>query len=73
MAKRLRNREQEEEKRREEEERRRREEKERQEQEEYEKLRAAFTVEDEGCDADEEGSEENKLQQFISYIQVTPR
>ena len=48
-------------------------EKERQEQEEYEKLRAAFTVEDEGCDADEEGSEENKLQQFISYIQVTPR
>jgi hypothetical protein len=69
-AKKLRGREMEEEKRREEEERRRREEKERQEQEEYLKLKAAFTVEEEGCDA-EEDSEENKLQKFIAYIQET--
>jgi hypothetical protein len=66
-AKKLRGREMEDEKRREEE-RRRREKKERQEQEEYLKLKAAFTVEEEGCDA-EEDSEENKLQKFIAYIQ----
>ena len=69
-AKKLRGREMEDEKRQEEEERRRREEKERQEQEEYLKLKAAFTVEEEGCDA-EEDSEENKLQKFIAYIQET--
>lgn len=50
---------------------REREEKERQELEEYNKLKAAFTVEDEGCEADEEGSEENRLQKFIAYIQET--
>jgi hypothetical protein len=47
-----------------------REEKERQEQEEYLKLKAAFTVKEEGCDA-EEDSEENKLKKFIAYIQET--
>ncbi len=71
-AKKQQSREAEEEKRREEEERQRREERERQEQEEYLKLKAAFTVEDEGCDA-EEDNEENKLQKFISYIQVKNR
>lgn len=70
-AKRKQAKEQEEERRQEEEERRRREEKERQELEEYNKLKAAFTVEDEGCEADEEGSEENRLQKFIAYIQET--
>merc|ERR1719249_62009 len=63
--------EKEEEKRIEEEERRIREEKERKEQEEYEKLKAAFSVEDEGCDAGEEGDEENKLLKFINYIKET--
>jgi len=63
--------EKEEEKRIEEEEKRIREEKERKEQEEYEKLKAAFSVEDEGCDAGEEGDEENKLLKFINYIKET--
>jgi len=63
--------EKEEEKRIEEEERRIREERERKEQEEYEKLKAAFSVEDEGCDAGEEGDEENKLLKFINYIKET--
>merc|ERR1712181_4060 len=55
----------------EEEEKRIREEKEKREQEEYEKLKAAFSVEDEGCDAGEEGDEENKLLKFINYIKET--
>merc|ERR1712066_166229 len=63
--------EKEEERKIEEEERKIREEKERKEQEEYEKLKAAFSVEDEGCDAGEEGDEENKLLNFINYIKET--
>jgi len=63
--------EKEEERKIEEEERKIREEKERKEQEEYEKLKAAFSVEDEGCDAGEEGDEENKLLKFINYIKET--
>merc|ERR1719427_1623186 len=55
----------------EEDERKIREEKEKKEQEEYEKLKAAFSVEDEGCDAGEEGDEENKLLKFINYIKET--
>merc|ERR1712025_1213604 len=41
------------------------------EKEEYEKLKAAFSVEDEGCDAEEEGDEENKLLKFVNYIKET--
>jgi len=63
--------EKEEERKIEEEERKVREEKERQEQEEYEKLKAAFSVEDEGCDADQDGDEDNKLLRFINYIKET--
>ena len=63
--------EKEEERKIEEEERKIREEKERKEQEEYEKLKAAFSVEDEGCDTGEEGDEENKLLKFINYIKET--
>ena len=55
----------------EEDERKIREEKEKKEQEENEKLKAAFSVEDEGCDAGEEGDEENKLLKFINYIKET--
>merc|ERR1711936_53372 len=61
----------EEEMRLEEEERKVREEKERREQEEYEKLKAAFSVEDEGCDAEDEEDEENKLLKFVNYIKET--
>ena len=63
--------EKEEERRQEEEERKLREEKERREQEEYEKLKAAFSVEDEGCDAEDEEDEENRLLKFINYIKET--
>jgi len=63
--------EKEEERKVEEEERRIREEKERKEQEEYDMLKAAFSVEEEGCDAGEEGDEENKLLKFINYIKET--
>jgi len=55
----------------EEEERKVREEKERKEQEEYEKLKAAFSVEDEGCDAEDAEDEDNKLVKFINYIKET--
>ena len=55
----------------EEEEKRLREEKERKEQEEYEKLKAAFSVEGEGCDAEDDGDEENKLLRFVNYIKET--
>ena len=67
-AKKTREKELEDEKREEEEERLRQEEKERQEHEEYLKLKAAFTVDEEGCD-DEEESEENMLAKFIAYIE----
>merc|ERR1712179_599825 len=60
--------EKEEERKIEEEEKKIREEKERKDQEEYEKLKAAFSVEDEGCDAGEEGDQENMLLVFINYI-----
>merc|ERR1719348_394516 len=63
--------EKEEERKVEEEERRIREEKERKEQEEYDMLKAAFSVEEEGCDAGEEGDKENKLLKFINYIKET--
>merc|ERR1712179_534937 len=63
--------EKEEERKIEEEEKEIREEKERKEQEEYDKLKAAFSVEEEGCDAGEEGDEENKLLKFINYIKET--
>merc|ERR1712025_785254 len=63
--------EKEEERKIEEEERKIREEKERKEQEEYDKLKAAFSVEEEGCDAGGEGDEENKLLKFINYIKET--
>merc|ERR1712203_847819 len=51
--------------------RRKREEKERKEHEEYLKLKEAFSVEDEGCDAAEEEDEENMLLNFINYIKET--
>ena len=35
------------------------------------KMKAAFSVEEEGCDGDSEDSEENRLGKFISYIQET--
>merc|ERR1711962_80869 len=60
--------EKEEEMKREEEKRRIREEKERKEHEEYLKLKEAFSVEDEGCDAGDEEEQENMLLQFINYI-----
>jgi len=63
--------EKEEERVQEEEERRIREEKERTEQEEYEALKAAFSVEGEGCDAEDEGDEENRLLKFVNYIKET--
>eukprot|EP00088_Acartia_fossae_P030442 TRINITY_DN31423_c0_g1_i1.p1 TRINITY_DN31423_c0_g1~~TRINITY_DN31423_c0_g1_i1.p1 ORF type:complete len:278 (-),score=72.33 TRINITY_DN31423_c0_g1_i1:67-900(-) len=70
-AKKEREKELEEERRQEEEERKAREEKERQEHEEYLKLKAAFTVDEEGADGDDEDSAENKLAEFIRYIQQT--
>jgi len=48
-----------------------REEKERREQEEYEKLKAAFSVEGEGCEAGDGEDEENKLQRFVNHIKET--
>lgn len=69
--KKKRDQEKEEEKLQEEEERRIREEKERKEQEEYEALKAAFSVEGEGCDAEDEGDEENRLLKFVNYIKET--
>ena len=63
--------EKEEERLQEEEERRIREENERKEQEEYEALKAAFSVEGEGCDAEDEGDEENRLLKFVNYIKET--
>merc|ERR1711953_201716 len=56
------------EKEKEEERLREEEEKERKEHEEYLKLKEAFSVEDEGCDAAEEEDEENMLLNFINYI-----
>merc|ERR1712013_436376 len=45
--------------------------KKREKMDEDEKLKAAFSVEEEGCDAGEEGDEENKLLKFINYIKET--
>ncbi|BET01912.1 DDRGK domain containing 1 [Nesidiocoris tenuis] len=59
--------EQQEEKRKEEEERKAKEEQERKEHEEYLKIKAAFTIEEEGCDQ-EEIDEENLLENFIQYV-----
>jgi len=59
------------ERRAEEEEKRRQEELERREYEEYLSMKAAFTVDEEGCDDDADKCEENLLAQFIDYIQST--
>ncbi|XP_017786677.1 PREDICTED: DDRGK domain-containing protein 1 [Nicrophorus vespilloides] len=53
---------------REEEEKKMREEKERREHEEYLKMKAAFSVEEEGYEEGEAGNEENLLQEFVKYI-----
>merc|ERR1711935_195112 len=66
-----RNREVDEERMKEEEERIAREEKERKEYDEYLKLKEAFSIEDEGMEAGDEDTEENKLQIFINYIKET--
>nr|SVE76190.1 EOG090X0N9E [Daphnia hispanica] len=47
------------------------EEKIRREHEEYLKMKAAFTVEEQGYDATEESTEENLLQKFIDYVRET--
>jgi len=47
-----------------------REEREREEYEEYLKMKEAFTIEEVGCDAGEEGDEENMLAKFINYIKA---
>nr|SVE76812.1 EOG090X0N9E [Daphnia longispina] len=47
------------------------EEKIRREHEEYLKMKAAFTVEEQGFDAQEESAEENLLQKFIDYVRET--
>jgi len=70
-AQKMREKEQEEERLKEEEERRKREEKERQEHEEYLKMKAAFSVDEEGCDEEAGETEENKLGKFIAYIEQT--
>lgn len=58
-------------KQQEEAERHAREEKERQEHEEYLKMKAAFSVEEEGFDEGENESEnENLLQEFVNYVKV---
>lgn len=46
------------------------EERKKREQEEYEALKAAFTVEGEGFDENQEQDQENMLKQFIDYIKV---
>jgi len=57
-----------EEEREEEAERKRKEEKERKEHEEYLKLKASFTMEEEGFDEEQEDDSGNQLQAFIQYI-----
>nr|SVE78035.1 EOG090X0N9E [Daphnia lumholtzi] len=47
------------------------EEKIRREHEEYLKMKAAFIVEEQGYDAQEESAEENRLQKFVDYVQET--
>nr|SVE79921.1 EOG090X0N9E [Daphnia magna] len=47
------------------------EEKIRREHEEYLKMKAAFTVEEQGYDAQEESAEENLLQKFVDYVRDT--
>lgn len=65
-----REREEEDEKKLKEEEQRRKEEKAKIEEEEYQKLKAAFEVEETGFDEEEvgEGEGEDKLKQFVDYI-----
>lgn len=63
-------REKQEEEQRLEEERKAREEKERQEHEEYLKMKAAFSVEEEGYEGGREDEQNNLLQDFINYIKV---
>nr|CAG4647612.1 EOG090X0N9E [Megafenestra aurita]SVE92817.1 EOG090X0N9E [Megafenestra aurita] len=41
------------------------------EHEEYLKIKASFTVDEQGFDAEEESAEENLLQKFVDYIQDT--
>lgn len=53
-----------------EEERKKKEEEEKKEKEEYNKWKDMFTVEDAGDKQEEEKDYENKLQQFIDYIQL---
>lgn len=60
----------EEERQREEAERKAEEERKRREQEEYEALKAAFTVEGEGFDENDEQDKENLLKDFIDYIKT---
>jgi len=61
----------EQERRAEEEEKRQQEERERREHEEYLSMKAAFTVDEEGCDDEADQCEENLLATFIAYIQST--
>lgn len=63
-------REKEEEKKKEEEERKAREEQERKDHEEYLKMKAAFSVEEEGFEEGEGDSESSLLQEFVNYIKV---
>uniref|UniRef100_A0A2A4JB48 DDRGK domain-containing protein 1 n=1 Tax=Heliothis virescens TaxID=7102 RepID=A0A2A4JB48_HELVI len=60
----------EEERQREEAERKAEEERKRREQEEYEAMKAAFTVEGEGFDENDEQDKENLLKDFIDYIKA---
>lgn len=60
----------EEERQREEAERKAEEERKKREQEEYEAMKAAFTVEGEGFEENEEEDKENLLRDFIDYIKV---
>ncbi|XP_022644326.1 DDRGK domain-containing protein 1-like [Varroa destructor] len=57
-----------EQKQKEEEERRQKEEKERREHEEYLKMKAAFAVEEEGFDQEDDPNSSQKLHEFITYI-----
>ena len=60
----------EEEEKREEEERKKKEEEEKKEQEEYDKWKQMFQVEEAGDKQNEDNEYENKLQQFIDWIQL---
>lgn len=68
--KRAQEKEEEEERKREEAERKAEEERKRREQAEYDAMKAAFSVEGEGFDEDEEESRENLLKDFVDYIKA---